>query len=153
MATACATASSEDQEAKLKALLAFGHKVHELQHSMDDCAPEFFFAVCSAGANQDLTDAENELGKESGMNPVKVLTNIRNLKLYWQALGSNAEALHQRLGAMCDLMRSRIMTSYEENPEKRPNLVKFSAAFDTAINGLAGAGEADLTARLKEMGE
>lgn len=23
------------------------------------------------------------------------------------------------------------MTSYEENPEKRPNLVKFSAAFDT----------------------
>ena len=26
-----------------------------------------------------------------------------NLKLYWQALGSNAEALHQRLGAMCSL--------------------------------------------------
>eukprot|EP00913_Durusdinium_trenchii_P000685 g638.t1 len=136
MATACATASSEDQEAKLKALLAFGHKVHELQHSMDDCAPEFFFAVCSAGANQE------RLRHRAG-----------NLKLYWQALGSNAEALHQRLGAMCDLMRSRIMTSYEENPEKRPNLVKFSAAFDTAINGLAGAGEADLTARLKEMGE
>ena len=26
-----------------------------------------------------------------------------NLRLYWQALGSSAEQLHQRLGAMCYL--------------------------------------------------
>ncbi|CAJ1341877.1 unnamed protein product, partial [Effrenium voratum] len=101
MASACASASAEDQEAKLKALLAFAHKVHELQQSMDSCAPQFLFAVCSAGADQDLKDAETELAKESGMNPMLVLKNIRNLKLYWQALGSDAESLHTRLGAMC----------------------------------------------------
>lgn len=63
-------------------------------------------------------------------------------------------------------MHSRITTSYEQHEEKRPNLLKFSAAFDAvprmrrrvfkcsneAINGLDGAGEANLTARLKEMG-
>lgn len=151
MASACAAASAEDQEAKLKALLAFAHKVHDLQHQMDDCAPDFNFAVCSAGAAQDLTDAETELSKETGMNPVAVLKNIRNLRLYWQALGSSAEQLHQRLGAMCDLMRSRITSSYEQNPEKRPNLLKFSAAFDAAIKDLEGAGEANLAERLKEM--
>ncbi|CAJ1455592.1 unnamed protein product [Effrenium voratum] len=97
---------------------------------MDSCAPQFLFAVCSAGADQDLKDAETELAKESGMNPMLVLKNIRNLKLYWQALGSDAESLHTRLGAMCDLMRSRITASYEQNEEKRPNLLKFSAAFD-----------------------
>eukprot|EP00435_Cladocopium_sp_Y103_P008495 s1926_g2.t1 len=153
MASACAAASAEDQEAKLKALLAFAHKVHDLQHQMDDCAPDFNFAVCSAGAAQDLTDAETELGKETGMNPVAVLKNIRNLRLYWQALGPSAEQLHQRLGAMCDLMRSRITTSYEQNPEKRPNLLKFSAAFDAAIKDLDGAGEANLAERLQAEGE
>lgn len=35
--------------------------------------------------------------------------------------------LHLKWG---DLMRSRITSSYEQNPEKRPNLLKFSAAFD-----------------------
>ncbi|CAJ1392417.1 unnamed protein product [Effrenium voratum] len=148
MASACASASAEDQEAKLKALLAFAHKVHELQQSMDSCAPQFLFAVCSAGADQDLKDAETELAKESGMNPMLVLKNIRNLKLYWQALGSDAESLHTRLGAMCDLMRSRITASYEQNEEKRPNLLKFSAAFDAAITGLEGAGEPNLAAKL-----
>jgi len=151
MAKACATASAEDQEPKLKALLGFAHKVHDLQQHMDNCAPDFLFAVCSAGALQDLTDAESELGKETGMNPVLVLKNIRNLQLYWQALGSRAEDLHQRLWEMCELMRSRITSSYEQNPEKRPNLLKFSAAFDAAIKGLNGAGEADLTERLKAM--
>jgi len=151
MAKACATASAEDQEPKLKALLGFAHKVHDLQQHMDNCAPDFLFAVCSAGALQDLTDAESELGKETGMNPVLVLKNIRNLQLYWQALGSRAEDLHQRLFEMCELMRSRITSSYEQNPDKRPNLLKFSAAFDGAIKGLNGAGEADLTERLKAM--
>ena len=31
---------------------------------MGAAAPEFFFSVCSAGASQDLSDAESELGKE-----------------------------------------------------------------------------------------
>ena len=50
-----------------QALLAFGHKVHELQHSMDDSAPDFLFAVCSAGAAQE-PNMDAQFPKNNGSN-------------------------------------------------------------------------------------
>ncbi|CAE7783721.1 unnamed protein product [Symbiodinium pilosum] len=156
MSAACAAASREDQEAKLKALMAFAHKMDEAQRSLGSCCTDFLLSMAVAGASQDLLDAESELGKESGMNPMLVLKNISSLRIYWEVLGPSEEAVaaeqRQRLGAMCDLMRSRITSSYEEHPEKRPNLLKFSGAFDTAIQGLAGAGEAKLASELQAKG-
>lgn len=156
MSAACAGASKEDQQAKLKALMAFAQKMDEAQRSLGSCCPDFLLSMAAAGASQDLLDAETELGKESGMNPMLVLKNIRNLSIYWDALGPSEEALaeeqRKRLGAMCDLMRSRITSSYEEHPEKRPGLLKFSEAFDSAIQGLAGAGDANLASELQAKG-
>eukprot|EP00439_Symbiodinium_sp_Y106_P029260 s115_g3.t1 len=170
MSAACAGASKEDQQSKLKALMAFAQKMDEAQRSLGSCCPDFLLSMAAAGASQeipsrprsgfrvesDLLDAETELGKESGMNPMLVLKNIRNLSIYWDALGPSEEALaeeqRKRLGAMCDLMRSRITSSYEEHPEKRPGLLKFSEAFDSAIQGLAGAGDANLASELQAKG-
>ena len=54
------------------------------------------------------------------------------LRKSWMSLSR----LHQVLRSSTlwgDLMRSRITSSYEQNPEKRPNLLKFSAAFDAVL--------------------
>jgi len=147
MATAFTESAADDNEAKLKALVNFARKVDEIQEKLGSCCPEFCSAVVSTGASQDLLDAKKELEKDKGMNPAVVLKNLRNLKLYWAELDS-AE-LKAQLFEICENMRSRITSSYTDNPEKRAGLLNFAGSFDAAIDGLDGAGEANLKAQLE----
>eukprot|EP00930_Biecheleria_cincta_P045881 TRINITY_DN31610_c0_g1_i2.p1 TRINITY_DN31610_c0_g1~~TRINITY_DN31610_c0_g1_i2.p1 ORF type:complete len:1219 (-),score=238.63 TRINITY_DN31610_c0_g1_i2:258-3914(-) len=156
MASSCAEAAADDNDQKLKALVTFARKYDGIQESLGSCSPGFCDNVVRAGASQDFADAESELEKEKGMNPMLVLKNIRNLKLYWEELGDpsspEVSALHDRLGKMCSVMRGRISDSYEESPEKRPALLKFAESFDASIGGLAGACEPNLKAELEAKG-
>eukprot|EP00931_Biecheleriopsis_adriatica_P074385 TRINITY_DN48456_c0_g1_i1.p1 TRINITY_DN48456_c0_g1~~TRINITY_DN48456_c0_g1_i1.p1 ORF type:complete len:1208 (+),score=281.31 TRINITY_DN48456_c0_g1_i1:59-3682(+) len=142
--------------ARLRALLDFARKFDSAQEALGNCSPGFRHSIARKGAEQDLVDAETELSKESGMNPMLILRNLRNLRLFWDDIGegSNEEvaALHERLGGMCASMRGRITTSFEESEAKRPGLLKFAAMYDSAVNGLAGAGEANLKAELEAKG-
>eukprot|EP00930_Biecheleria_cincta_P045480 TRINITY_DN31342_c0_g1_i1.p1 TRINITY_DN31342_c0_g1~~TRINITY_DN31342_c0_g1_i1.p1 ORF type:complete len:851 (+),score=249.08 TRINITY_DN31342_c0_g1_i1:69-2555(+) len=155
MATACAGAAADDNEAKLKALMAFAQKVDGVQAKLGSCAPGFCRSVAQAGAAQDLADAGTELAKETGMNPTLVIKNLRHLKQYWEQIGGDdqpgVQELHGKLGELCSTMRERIKTSYTENPAKREGLLKFAATYDTTITDLAGAGNPDLQSELSAL--
>lgn len=103
-----------------------------------------------------MRPAEDELKKETGMNPTLLLTSLQSLREFWPLLSgtSAAEPLHTRLKSLCESTAKRMGDSYRDavaasQQPKMDALIKFAKAFDEAVNGLEGASgglEATLTA-------
>mmetsp|Transcript_62991 Transcript_62991/g.136766 ORF Transcript_62991/g.136766 Transcript_62991/m.136766 type:complete len:790 (+) Transcript_62991:114-2483(+) len=160
VAKSCREAAGEDHVKKLELIVDFAKKFEGLQADLGDLSPGFLASIAAAGADADLTDAETELAKDSGMDPKKVLLSVSNLKLYFPLLPDLEEGgaeMPRRLGLVCAAVRRRIGESYgkvlEPLDERRRNeLRQFAGLFDSAISGLAGACPPDLRAELEERG-
>eukprot|EP00931_Biecheleriopsis_adriatica_P026849 TRINITY_DN16261_c0_g1_i1.p1 TRINITY_DN16261_c0_g1~~TRINITY_DN16261_c0_g1_i1.p1 ORF type:complete len:833 (+),score=244.52 TRINITY_DN16261_c0_g1_i1:34-2499(+) len=127
MQKAMEESAAADDGPKLRKLVGFARKCDEVQENLSACSPDFCASVIVAGAAKDLEDAEAELSKEKGMNPMVVLRNLRNLKHYDVNFGSVTSdspmaELRKRLVDICESLRTRITASYQESPEKRPAL-------------------------------
>ncbi|CAE7861745.1 unnamed protein product, partial [Symbiodinium microadriaticum] len=106
-------------------------------------------SICSSS----LQRAEEELGKETGLNPALVLDLTRRVGQYnpggIDSLGSKLQAVSENTcQRMCDSFQAAVASSQYA---KINGLLKFAESFDEAVSAAGGASE--VTAKLKEIQE
>eukprot|EP00930_Biecheleria_cincta_P017026 TRINITY_DN13650_c0_g1_i1.p1 TRINITY_DN13650_c0_g1~~TRINITY_DN13650_c0_g1_i1.p1 ORF type:complete len:1021 (-),score=276.62 TRINITY_DN13650_c0_g1_i1:561-3623(-) len=115
----------------------------------------FLQALACVIANDALSQAEGELGKETGMNSTVLLRGIQELGGQWYSLGESEEVsdfrsrweeVARKISArMNDAMLDAVKTG---NEDKQRALLKFATDFDAACADFAGASlKSDLEAK------
>jgi len=91
-----------------------------------------------------LTTAEEELLKETGMNPAVLLKSIQALGQEWALIDDVGTELRDRWSSVHEKVKARMRESMEDavgtqNGKKQQALLKFATDFDAACSGFSGA--------------
>lgn len=95
--------------------------------------------------DKNLRTAEDELGKEHGMNTPLVVGALKELRVPWEQVdGRSNEAYTTRLEVIMTTITNRVTESFEkavaeDSPKKQEALLQFASNYDATCAGLLGA--------------
>jgi len=135
---------------KTQALLALADEAQHAQDALKEVAADlevvdFPSSVARSVADKALGAVEAELGKESGLDPAKVLKGVELAAPMWAASTKADDSLEARLQAIFERLRSRMGQSMldakeSDNQKKQTMLLEFAAKFDTACAPMTAIG-------------
>eukprot|EP00746_Dinoflagellata_sp_MGD_P000095 gnl/MRDRNA2_/MRDRNA2_100177_c0_seq1.p1 gnl/MRDRNA2_/MRDRNA2_100177_c0~~gnl/MRDRNA2_/MRDRNA2_100177_c0_seq1.p1 ORF type:complete len:781 (+),score=243.75 gnl/MRDRNA2_/MRDRNA2_100177_c0_seq1:100-2442(+) len=112
--------------------MALGHSEVGLKHRLESCQ----------AVHKCLQASEEELAKEHGMNPGKVMGALKQARVPWaQADAKSNEALAGRLDQILNTISTRVLEAFEtavseDNEKKQEALLSFASQFDAISSGL-----------------
>jgi len=140
----------EVREKKLAALRSLASEAQTAQAALVEVsagplkAENFVSTIAVMVLDKNLTSAEEELLKETGMNPAVLLKSIQALGQEWALIDDVGTELRDRWSSVHEKVKARMRESMEDavgtqNGKKQQALLKFATDFDAACSGFSGA--------------
>jgi len=136
---ACEKAVASSATRRVQALLGFARGCDEVVGATDGDA-KLAQRLIGIVASDRLAVAKEELEKETGMNPIAVLSNIKTVAMLWPDM-DNHDGLEELVSEVGSLLQTRMHTSMDEaaragNRRKAEALVKFATEYDAVLTAV-----------------